>query len=97
MVESQIRIDPAATATVVSKSIPITCSCKNGPCTVVLPADELLEVFAAEPELGLLVGLTLGVAAKVVYARRYETSKYALSNLGLPGPTTLSLYCYSSG
>jgi hypothetical protein len=33
----------------------------------------------------------------VVYARTYEISKYALSYFGLPGPTTLSLYCCTCG
>lgn len=43
----------------------------------------------------VVVGVDVDMAGGpgVVYARTYDISKYALSYFGLPGPTTLSLYC----
>lgn len=57
------------------------------------PASVIVDVVVAEPEL--VVGPPAEVAGGlgVVYARTYDTSKYALSYLGLPRPMTLSLYC----
>jgi hypothetical protein len=59
------------------------------------PASVIVDVVVAEPELVVDVEVAAEVAGGpgVVYARTYDTSKYALSYLGLPGPTTLSLYC----
>ena len=60
------------------------------------PASVIVDVVVAEPEVVVDVASAMEVAGGpgVVYARTYDISKYALSYFGLPGPTTLSLYCH---